>query len=60
MEVKLKGVWLCLRHELRQMEAQGGHALVTPRQIRTSRPFLSNRLKSFSDGPLGCLSPISH
>ena len=29
-------------------------------QIRTSRPFLSRMLKSFSDGPLGRLSPISH
>lgn len=41
-------------------QAMHGHAVVMPRQIRTSKPFLSKRFKSFSDGPLGCLSPISH
>ena len=29
-------------------------------QIKASSPFLSRRLRSFSDGPLGCLAPISH
>jgi len=28
MGVNVKGVWLCLKHELKQMEAQGGGAIV--------------------------------
>jgi NAD(P)-dependent dehydrogenase (short-subunit alcohol dehydrogenase family) len=28
MAVNVKGTWLCLKHELRQMEAQGGGAIV--------------------------------
>jgi NAD(P)-dependent dehydrogenase (short-subunit alcohol dehydrogenase family) len=31
--VNLKGVWLCMRHELRQMEAQGGGAIVNTGSI---------------------------
>jgi NAD(P)-dependent dehydrogenase (short-subunit alcohol dehydrogenase family) len=31
--VNLKGVWLCLREELRQMEAQGGGAIVNTASI---------------------------
>ena len=29
-------------------------------QINASSPFLSSRLSSLRDGPLGCLAPISH
>jgi NAD(P)-dependent dehydrogenase (short-subunit alcohol dehydrogenase family) len=31
--VNLKGVWLCMRHELKQMEAQGGGAIVNTGSI---------------------------
>ncbi len=31
--VNLKGVWLCMRHELRQMEAQGGGSIVNTGSI---------------------------
>jgi NAD(P)-dependent dehydrogenase (short-subunit alcohol dehydrogenase family) len=31
--VNLKGVWLCLRHELPQMQAQGGGAIVNTGSI---------------------------
>jgi hypothetical protein len=30
------------------------------RQISASRPFRSSKLRSLSEGPLGCFSPISH
>ena len=33
MAVNVKGVWLCLKHELRQMEAQGGGALVNTASV---------------------------
>jgi NAD(P)-dependent dehydrogenase (short-subunit alcohol dehydrogenase family) len=33
MAVNLKSVWLCLKHELRQMEAQGGGAIVNMASI---------------------------
>ncbi|HEY1301231.1 MAG TPA: SDR family NAD(P)-dependent oxidoreductase, partial [Stellaceae bacterium] len=31
--VNLKGVWLCMKHELRQMEAQGGGVIVNTASI---------------------------
>jgi NAD(P)-dependent dehydrogenase (short-subunit alcohol dehydrogenase family) len=31
--VNLKGVWLCMRHEIRQMQAQGGGAIVNTGSI---------------------------
>ena len=33
MAVNVKGVWLCLKHELRQMEAQGGGAIVNTASV---------------------------
>ncbi|WP_213957699.1 MULTISPECIES: SDR family oxidoreductase [unclassified Variovorax] len=33
MGVNVKGVWLCLKHELRQMEAQGGGAIVNTASV---------------------------
>jgi NAD(P)-dependent dehydrogenase (short-subunit alcohol dehydrogenase family) len=33
IEVNLKGVWLCMRHELTQMAAQGGGAIVNTASI---------------------------
>jgi NAD(P)-dependent dehydrogenase (short-subunit alcohol dehydrogenase family) len=33
IEVNLKGVWLCMRHELNQMQAQGGGAIVNTASI---------------------------
>ncbi|HEY1260406.1 MAG TPA: glucose 1-dehydrogenase [Stellaceae bacterium] len=33
IEVNLKGVWLCMRHELMHMEAQGGGAIVNTASI---------------------------
>jgi Mitochondrial biogenesis AIM24 len=46
---------------LMKMEVKGAWSRLTATlQINTSNPFLSNRFSSLSDGPLGCLSPISH
>ena len=33
MAVNVKGVWLCLKHQLRQMEAQGGGAIVNTASV---------------------------
>jgi NAD(P)-dependent dehydrogenase (short-subunit alcohol dehydrogenase family) len=33
MAVNVKGVWLCMKHELRQMEAQGGGAIVNTASV---------------------------
>ena len=33
MDVNVKGVWLCLKHELRQMEAQGGGCIVNTASV---------------------------
>jgi NAD(P)-dependent dehydrogenase (short-subunit alcohol dehydrogenase family) len=33
MEINVKGVWLCMKHELRQMLAQGGGAIVNTASV---------------------------